>query len=154
MLFVVDSITMEETSATPDAITFVALLSTCAQLGLVNEGKFFFSSMIEKYEITPIMEHYVCLVNLYGRAGMIDEAYDIISTKWSLRLDRQFGEPCYILVFCTPIVTVELAARHLFELEPDNEHNFELLIRVYDNLDRLEDPNRVKMLMIDRGLDS
>ena len=31
---------MEETGATPDAITFVALLSACAQLGLVNEGKF------------------------------------------------------------------------------------------------------------------
>ena len=55
---------MEETGATPDAITFMALLSACAQLGLVNEGKNFFSSMIEEYEITPIMEHYACLVNL------------------------------------------------------------------------------------------
>ncbi|CAO2839029.1 unnamed protein product [Amaranthus hypochondriacus] len=145
---------MEETGATPDAITFVALLSACAQLGLVNEGKIFFSSMIEEYEITPIMEHYACLVNLYGRAGMIDEAYDIISNKMEFEAGPTvWGALLYACFLHADCETAELAAQHLFELEPDNEHNFELLIRIYDNLGRSEDSDRVKMMMIGRGLD-
>ena len=111
--------------------------------------------MIEEYEITPIMEHYACLVNLYGRAGMIDEAYDIISNKMEFEAGPTvWGALLYACFLNADCETAELAARHLFELEPDNEHNFELLIRIYDNLGRLEDSDRVKMMMIDRGLDS
>ena len=58
---------------------------------------------------------------------------------------------CFLHANCE---TGELAAQQLFELEPDNEHNFELLIRIYENLGRLEDSKRVKMMMINRGLDS
>jgi pentatricopeptide repeat protein len=37
-------------------------------------------------------------------------------------------------------------------LEPDNEHNFELLMKIYGNAGRLEDAERVRKMMVDRGL--
>ena len=42
----------------------------------------------------------------------------------------------------------------LFDLAPDNEHNFELLIRLYEILGRGSDVERVRKMMRDRGLDS
>ncbi|RXH94916.1 hypothetical protein DVH24_024600 [Malus domestica] len=42
----------------------------------------------------------------------------------------------------------------VFDLELDNECNFELLMRVYGNVGRLEDAERDRLMMVDRGLDS
>ncbi|XP_021725732.1 pentatricopeptide repeat-containing protein At4g25270, chloroplastic-like [Chenopodium quinoa] len=146
---------MENTGATPDAITFVALLSACAHLGLVNEGESFFSQMTDEYEITPIMEHYACLVNLYGRAGLIHVAYDIITRKMEFEAGPTvWGALLYACFLHANAEIGELAAQHLFDLEPDNEHNFELLIRIYDKLGRSDDSERVRTMMVDRGLDS
>ena len=86
---------------------------------------------------------------------MIDEAYDIISKKMEFEAGPTvWGALLYACFLHANCETGELAAQQLFELEPDNEHNFELLIRIYENLGRLEDSRRVKMMMINRGLDS
>ncbi|XP_019104125.2 pentatricopeptide repeat-containing protein At4g25270, chloroplastic [Beta vulgaris subsp. vulgaris] len=145
---------MENTGVTPDAITFVSLLSACAHLGLVKEGESVFSLMINEYAITPIMEHYACLVNLYGRAGLIYEAYDIIASTMEFEAGPTvWGALLYACFLHSNAEIGELAAQQLFELEPDNERNFELLIRIYDNLGRPEDSERVRKMMEDRGLD-
>ncbi|KAL2920485.1 hypothetical protein RDABS01_011976 [Bienertia sinuspersici] len=146
---------MENIGLTPDAITFIALLSACASLGLVNEGESFFSLMKNKYEITPIMEHYACLVNMYGRAGFIEEAYDIIARKMEFDAGATvWGALLYACFLHANADIGELAAQELFELEPDNEQNFELLIRLYDKLGRSQDSERVNKMMLDRGLGS
>ncbi|XP_074319593.1 pentatricopeptide repeat-containing protein At4g25270, chloroplastic [Silene latifolia] len=146
---------MESNGSTPDTITFVTLLSACAHLGLVKEGESFFSLMREKYGITPSMEHYACMVNLYGRAGLITQAYDIISSKMEFEAGPSvWGALLYACFLHVNAEIGELAAQKLFELEPDNEFNFELLIRIYDNLGRLNDSERVRKMMNDRGLGS
>lgn len=62
----------------PDAITLVAVLSACAHCGLVEEGLSIFESMSSNYQIDPDLRHYGCIVDLLGRAGMVERAYDII----------------------------------------------------------------------------
>jgi hypothetical protein len=47
----------------------------------------------------------------------------------------------------------EISANKLFELEPDNEHNFVLLMRIYENAGKLEDMEKIRMMLVDRGLD-
>ncbi|KAK5784984.1 hypothetical protein PVK06_039525 [Gossypium arboreum] len=69
---------MVRSGTSPDSITFVAILSACAHLGLVNNGERLFWLMRKKYGIDPRMEHYACMVNLYGSAGLIDEAFNMI----------------------------------------------------------------------------
>ncbi|KAH9292199.1 hypothetical protein KI387_042614, partial [Taxus chinensis] len=46
--------------------------------GLVNEGWQYFDIMSRDYSITPRMEHYACMVDLLGRAGQLNEAYNFI----------------------------------------------------------------------------
>ncbi|KAM1029285.1 hypothetical protein ACFX2A_042814 [Malus domestica] len=60
---------MKKDGALADNTTFVSILSACANLGLVKDGQRLFSVMKNRYRINPMMEHYACMVNLYGRAG-------------------------------------------------------------------------------------
>ncbi|KOM58689.1 hypothetical protein LR48_Vigan11g172300 [Vigna angularis] len=146
---------MEEAGVEPDKITFVSILSTCAHLVLVKEGERVFALMCEKYKIKPIMEHYGCMVNLYGRAGLIKKAYNIIVDEMGSEAagSTLWGALLYACFLHGDATIGEIAANRLFDLEPDNEHNFVLLMEIYENVGRLEDMERVRMMMVDRGLD-
>ncbi|KAL8484017.1 hypothetical protein ACS0TY_026639 [Phlomoides rotata] len=69
----------EEAMVKPDYVTFVNVLAACAHSGLVEEGMYYFSYMTIVYGIDPRMEHYGCLVDLLGRAGLLDEAKEVIN---------------------------------------------------------------------------
>nr|POE87011.1 pentatricopeptide repeat-containing protein, chloroplastic [Quercus suber] len=125
---------MEDTGTVPDSITFVSILSACAHLGLVKDGERLYSMMRGKYRISPIMEHYACMVNLYGRAGLINEAYaTIVETMEFEAGPTVWGALLYACLLHGNVDIGEIAAEKLFELEPDNEHNFELLMNIYRN---------------------
>uniref|UniRef100_A0A7N0U6S1 Pentatricopeptide repeat-containing protein n=1 Tax=Kalanchoe fedtschenkoi TaxID=63787 RepID=A0A7N0U6S1_KALFE len=144
---------MERSGCRPNCITFVSLLSSCAHLNLVEQGAALFSKMKERYKIAPTMEHYACMVNLYARAGLIDEAYKMITEEMEFPAgETVWGALLYACYLHGNVDVGEMAASHLFELEEDNEHNFELLVRIYENAGRLEDAERVRGMMSDRGL--
>ncbi|XP_015943151.1 pentatricopeptide repeat-containing protein At1g08070, chloroplastic-like [Arachis duranensis] len=58
----------------PDDVTFIGLLSACSHEGMVSEGVMFFKAMKDTYGIEPQMRHYGCMVDMYGRAGLFEEA--------------------------------------------------------------------------------
>ncbi|KAK3423709.1 hypothetical protein EUGRSUZ_H00915 [Eucalyptus grandis] len=69
---------MVENGTKPDPITFINLLSACVHGGLVEEGAKFFDCMKTKYGIQPEVEHYACMVDLYGKAGLLEKAKKLI----------------------------------------------------------------------------
>ncbi|KAK4263940.1 hypothetical protein QN277_029290 [Acacia crassicarpa] len=70
---------MLQEGSKPNEITMIGVLSACNHCGLVEEGKRLFRS-IEKFGLTPQIEHYGCMVDLLGRVGRLDEAEKIIET--------------------------------------------------------------------------
>ncbi|KAL0554218.1 hypothetical protein IC582_008135 [Cucumis melo] len=64
----------------PDGVTFIAALSACSHAGLVAEGHWLFSQMRQNFKIEPEIEHYACMVDLLGRAGLVEEASNIIKS--------------------------------------------------------------------------
>ncbi|KAL0436308.1 UNVERIFIED_CONTAM: Pentatricopeptide repeat-containing protein [Sesamum radiatum] len=46
--------------------------------GLVSEGEGYFDMMVNNLRISPTMEIYSCMVDLYSRAGMLDKAMALI----------------------------------------------------------------------------
>ncbi|KAI3838019.1 hypothetical protein MKW98_008970 [Papaver atlanticum] len=58
----------------PDSVTFLSLLSACSHGGFVKEGFSFLKAMKNIYKIIPDMQHYACIVDMYGRAGLLYEA--------------------------------------------------------------------------------
>ncbi|KAL8539600.1 hypothetical protein ACS0TY_001274 [Phlomoides rotata] len=145
---------MMDSDKTPDDITFVSVLSACAHLGMIEEGERIYRMMVEKYHITPSMEHYGCMVNLYGRAGLLNEAHEFITNRMEIDASvTVWGALLYGCFLHGNADLGETAANHLFKLEPDGEHNFELLIKIYQKCGRYEDAERIRGMMMERGLE-
>ncbi|XP_027363996.1 putative pentatricopeptide repeat-containing protein At1g56570 [Abrus precatorius] len=62
----------------PDTIVFMALLHACSHAGLVEEGLRYFRIMTSYYNVAPDRGIYGCVVDLLGRAGRVEEAYQLI----------------------------------------------------------------------------
>ncbi|KAF3788231.1 Pentatricopeptide repeat-containing protein [Nymphaea thermarum] len=67
-----------ESMVRPDEITFITVLSACSHAGLVEQGYHYFHLMRESYGIEPTVEHYGCMVDLLGRAGLVQEAQKMV----------------------------------------------------------------------------
>lgn len=64
----------------PDGSTFLCLFAACDRVGLIDEGFCHFKSMILDYGITPMVEHYNCMIDILGHAGLFNEAQDLLKT--------------------------------------------------------------------------
>ncbi|KAF2286688.1 hypothetical protein GH714_023611 [Hevea brasiliensis] len=62
----------------PDKVTFLCVLTGCSHSGLVEEGRLVFNSMKSLHGISPDTEHFSCMVDLLGRAGLLDEAEELL----------------------------------------------------------------------------
>jgi pentatricopeptide repeat protein len=69
---------MQYSGVNPNHVTILCVLSACCHKGLVKEGRQYFDCMSQCYNITPAIEHYVCMVDLLARSGHLDEAWDFI----------------------------------------------------------------------------
>ncbi|KAJ4728398.1 Pentatricopeptide repeat-containing protein [Melia azedarach] len=69
---------MEQAGVKPSDVVYIGLLSACGHAGLVEEGRFFFNHMINVAGLEPRIEHYGCMVDLLGRAGLLKEAEELI----------------------------------------------------------------------------
>ncbi|PSR95084.1 Pentatricopeptide repeat-containing protein [Actinidia chinensis var. chinensis] len=136
----------------PSPITFVSVLGACSHEGLVEEGRIMFQSMVKEHRIYPNVEHYACMVDLLGRANLLDEAAKVIE---DMRIEP--GQTVWgsLLGACRIHCNVELAERasqRLFEFEPTNAGNYVLLADIYAEAKMWNEVKRVKKLLDDRGL--
>ncbi|KAH7387230.1 hypothetical protein KP509_16G011900 [Ceratopteris richardii] len=69
---------MQHKGIVPDSITFSCVLNACSHSGLVKEGETLFKDMTNKFGIEPKLEHYVSMVALFGQAGHLDKAIEIV----------------------------------------------------------------------------
>ncbi|XP_042392475.1 pentatricopeptide repeat-containing protein At4g02750-like isoform X2 [Zingiber officinale] len=115
-----------------NANTFTAIFTSCSHGGLVIEGLDYFNSMRRKYGIEPNLDHYVCVVDLLGRAGMVKEANDLLgsmpfpanSVAWSTLLNA-----------CSLHGSVDIgrvAARKLQMMEPGSVKSYLALASAYN----------------------
>ncbi|KAF9626162.1 hypothetical protein IFM89_031289 [Coptis chinensis] len=65
---------MELLGICPDGITFISVLYACSHAGLIEEGIILFHKMQVTYGIEPSIEHYGCMVDLYGRGWPIEQS--------------------------------------------------------------------------------
>ena len=92
---------MEREGERPNFVTFLCLLTACNHAGLVNKAPAYFNIMMQYYGIHPTQEHYICMVELLGRAGQLDSVVTMIEktpfrpnlTMWCNVLDacRKWG---------------------------------------------------------------
>lgn len=71
---------MEEEGYQANEVTFLSVLSACSHGGLVEEGMNCIDRMVRLYGMEPQVEHYGCLIDLLGRAGLLGHALNFITS--------------------------------------------------------------------------
>lgn len=136
----------------PNYITFVSVLAACSHAGLLDEGWYWFKKMEDKFKVKPGVEHYGCMVDLLGRAGLLNKAHNLIK---EMKVKPDFVVWGSLLAACRTHKNVELAelsAGKLFELDPSNCGYYVLLSNIYADAGRWKDVERMRILMKDLGV--
>lgn len=95
------------------------------------KGRELFESMGKKYHISPKLEHYGCMVDLLGRSGALQEAYDLIKSMPMKPDAVVWGALLGACSFHNNVELAEKAAQPLFQLEPWNAGNYVILSNIY-----------------------
>ncbi|CAH9070406.1 unnamed protein product [Cuscuta epithymum] len=116
----------------PDDITFVGVLSACSHAGLVTKGQKIFDAMVHAYGLKPRAEHYCCLVDILGRAQLLDKAVLVVAHIPPEELD---GAVLGALLGACKLYGDAALARQigdkLIELEPGSSGGYVLLANAY-----------------------
>ncbi|CAN1238159.1 Pentatricopeptide repeat-containing protein At4g21300 [Linum grandiflorum] len=136
----------------PDHVTFLAIISACAHTGQVDDGIRYFHYMTEVCGIPKKMEHYACVVDMFGRAGRVNEAFDFIK---SMPFQPDAGIWGTLLGACRVYGNVELgkeASRYLLDLDPKNSGYYVLVANMHADASQWRSVRNIRTLMKDRGV--
>ncbi|XP_051131014.1 pentatricopeptide repeat-containing protein At4g14850 [Andrographis paniculata] len=136
----------------PNYVTFVCVLAACSRGGTVNSGMDIFESMMGKYKITPGAEHYACVVDMLGRAGQVERAYEFIRRMPLHPTISMWGA---LLGACKMHGKAELgriAAEKLFELDPQDSGNHVILSNMFAATGQWNEASLVRKEMKDVGI--
>ncbi|XP_057837437.2 pentatricopeptide repeat-containing protein At2g13600 isoform X2 [Cryptomeria japonica] len=143
---------MKDFGTYPDSVSFACVLCACSHAGLVHEGCIYFNHMNNPYCIKPTVDHYVCMVDLLGRAGYLEETLNFI-IKMPVK-PVVVVWMCF-LGACKSHINIGLgvfAAMLLFDLDPNNAATYVLLSNIYAEVGRWDEVQIVRRLMKDRGI--
>ena len=136
----------------PNSITFLGLLCGCSHQGLVKEGVQYFHMMSSEFNLKPGIKHYGCMVDLFGRAGKLKEALEIIRSSPSQHdpvLWRTLLGSCKIH---RNVEIGEMAMRNLVQLGSLGAGDCVLLSGIYAEAKDLQGVARMRKLIQSRGI--
>lgn len=136
----------------PDHVAFIGALTACSHAGLLEEGTRLFGSMGRDHGLEPMMEHYGCMVDLMGRAGMVKEAHEFVK-----RMPIRPGPVIWrtLLGACVAHGYVDLAEHvrgEIAEMDPDHDGDYVLLSNAYGGIGRWAEKAGLRAEMGHRGV--
>ncbi|XP_024632897.1 pentatricopeptide repeat-containing protein At5g40410, mitochondrial [Medicago truncatula] len=136
----------------PDSVTFICVLSSCSHSRLVEEGVQIFNSMSKDHLVEPNAIHYSCVVDIYSRAGRLNEAYEFIQR---MPMGPTAGAWKSLLAGCRVYKNVELAkisAKKLFEIEPSRSRDYVALCNILVTAKLWSEASKIRMFMKESGI--
>ncbi|KAL5981245.1 hypothetical protein ACLOJK_029166 [Asimina triloba] len=138
---------MLEVGEVPNYVTLVGVLSSCAHLGLVEDGFYFLNHFMKKLKIRPGLEHYTCIVGLLSRAGLLDDAETFIR---STPIEKDVVAWRTLLTACQVHRNFGLGkkvAEIILQLDPDDVGTYILLSNIYAKLKRWDGVVNIRKMM-------
>ncbi|XP_077244961.1 tetratricopeptide repeat (TPR)-like superfamily protein [Tasmannia lanceolata] len=133
----------------PNWITFVGVLLACSHAGLVELGIQYFNSMEKDYEVEVKPDHYTCMVDLLGRAGLLSEAVELINKMPFKPHLAIFGTLLGACRIHKKLELAEFAAQKMLDLDPWSSAGYVQLANVYATMNRWDNVARIRRLMRD-----
>jgi pentatricopeptide repeat protein len=143
---------MNQSSVTPDDVTFLGVLTACSHAGLVSEGQRIFDNMVNFYGIRPRVDHYACMVDLLGRWGFLKEAEEFID---ELDVEPNAMIWANLLGACRihgDEKRGQRAAKKLIELEPQNSSPYVLLSNIYAASEHWDEARSLRRTMVQKEI--
>ncbi|XP_059067511.1 pentatricopeptide repeat-containing protein At2g22070 [Cryptomeria japonica] len=144
---------MKHSETNPDHVSFGCVLFACNHAGLVGEGCKYFNFMNDSYCIMPTIDHYVCMVDLLGRAGYLDEALKFII---KMPIKPVVVVWTSLLGACKSHKNIGIGifmATLLFKLDPENATAYVLLSNIYAEIGWWGDIQKLRRSMKDQGIE-
>ncbi|KVH98256.1 Pentatricopeptide repeat-containing protein [Cynara cardunculus var. scolymus] len=135
----------------PDHVTMIAVLSACSHSALVDQGQTLFEQM-SVYNLVPKLEHFSCMVDLYGRAGLLGKAEEMIRRMPYDPTPAMWGT---VVGGCRIYGNKEigkLAAEKLLEMQPRNAGYYVLVANLYADCGCWQKLAEVRVLMRELGV--
>ncbi|KAK1435176.1 hypothetical protein QVD17_00937 [Tagetes erecta] len=132
----------------PNEVTFVGLIYACSHVGLVDKGRDLFKSMVDDFGLSPNLQHYTCLLDLYSRSGYLDEAENVLNTM-PFEVDEAVWAS--LLSACKRFGKIEMGIRvanRLMGLGVKDPSTFILLSNAYAGASMWENVAKVRKLMV------
>ncbi|XP_043715308.1 pentatricopeptide repeat-containing protein At5g66520-like [Telopea speciosissima] len=138
---------MQRDGIPPDSITFTSALCACSHAGMVAEGLLILDKMSKVYNMEPTIEHYGCIVDLLGRAGLLEDALAFIK-RIPLKPDVVLWGS--LLVACRAHKNVEMGemvAKEMLKLDAHHCGAHVFLSNVYASTGRWAQVEEVRSFM-------
>ncbi|XP_020102387.1 pentatricopeptide repeat-containing protein At3g05340 [Ananas comosus] len=143
---------MKEEGINPTDVTFLSLLHACSHVGSPEKGIEILNSMHSDYGLTPRIEHYACVVDMLGRAGLVEEAKAFIEGL-PIEPDALLWQA--LLGACSIHNKLEMgkyAAQQLICVSPECSAAYVLLANIYSAEGRWEERGRIMKKMKEMGV--
>ncbi|KAL0417250.1 UNVERIFIED_CONTAM: Pentatricopeptide repeat-containing protein, mitochondrial [Sesamum latifolium] len=131
----------------PNEVTFTGLIYACSHVGLVDEGRQLFKSMVVDYGLRPSLQHYTCLVDLYSRSGHLEEAEKVL---YSMPFKPDEAAWAALLSACSQAgknKTGVRIAKHLLQVGPEDPSTCTLMSNIFARAAMWESVSTVRRMM-------
>ncbi|KAI3909845.1 hypothetical protein MKW92_045655 [Papaver armeniacum] len=143
---------MEKNGPMPNDATFICVLSACTHSGMVLEGLRYFKVMQKVYKIEPKVEHYGCMIDLLGRAGLVKDSEELIKMMPMKAGPALWGALLSSCQIHSNSELGELVGKKLITLEPNNAGAYVLLSNIYAMAGKWVDVEKVRKMKEEKGL--
>lgn len=136
---------MQRKGIKPTENTFISVLSACSHTGLLSQGLRYFDFMCCDCGFVPVAQHYTCMIDLLGRAGLLEEAEELVD-----RMPLQPGVLEWMSLVSSCRVhgymdKARCAAKQALELDPLVTGAYVALSNILASIGRWDDETEVSM---------
>ncbi|RLM85476.1 hypothetical protein C2845_PM04G15680 [Panicum miliaceum] len=138
---------MEKNGPQPNETTFICILSSCSHGGLVLEGWWCFDRMVRSYNFEPKAEHFGCMMDLLGRAGLLRDSEKLINNLQVKVSPALWGTLIAATRTQDSSKFGEFVGKKLIEMKPTEFSSYVLLSNIYAAEGRWDDVEKVRKVM-------
>ncbi|KAJ8755951.1 hypothetical protein K2173_024496 [Erythroxylum novogranatense] len=143
---------MKKAGLPPDHITLKGVLIACSHGYLVEDGWRVFKSIKNEYLMEPTLEHYGCMVDILGRAGLLYDAFEFVE-----RMPRKPNAVIWrtLLGACVSHNDLILAGKvkeKIHQLDPFHDGDYVLLSNAYGVVGRYMEKAKLRRSMQEKGI--
>jgi pentatricopeptide repeat protein len=131
----------------PSCTTFISILVAFSHGGMVDDGWYFLYYMRNRHGLIPGIEHYICMVDLLGRAGQLNAAGILIDYMPFQRISIACRSMFSACIMHGNLEYGEHIARFCFELNGHSDSAYVMLSNMYATLGREDDePSSISII--------